>query len=137
MYIFAPGIAIAKKTTWQLLITLASALLGAALNWILIPIAGPAGAALATLAAAALFFGAWLVASQKLYPLPLRGAALAFATALFVLVALATPALDAALGAGPMAWAAKLALLSVMALSMFPLGLLRVQSLRSLFARPN
>jgi O-antigen/teichoic acid export membrane protein len=137
MYIFAPGIAIAKKTTWQLLITLGSAVLGAALNWILIPIAGPAGAALATLAAAALFFGAWLVASQKLYPLPLRGAALAFATALFVLVALATPALDAALGAGPVAWAAKLALLSVMALSMFPLGLLRVQSLRSLFARPN
>lgn len=135
MYIFAPGIAIAKKTTWQLLITLGSAVLGAALNVVLIPIAGPAGAALATLAAAVLFFGAWLAASQKLYPLPLRGAALAVATALFVLVALATPALDAALGAGPVAWAAKLALLSVMSLSMFPLGLLRVQSLRSLFAR--
>ncbi|WP_341890089.1 oligosaccharide flippase family protein [Variovorax sp. YR752] len=137
MYIFAPGIAIAKKTSWQLLITLCSALLGAALNWMLIPIAGPAGAALATLAAAALFFGAWLVASQKLYPMPLRGAALAAATALFTLVALAVPALDAALGAGPVAWVAKLALLAVIALSMFPLGLLRAQSLRGLFARAS
>lgn len=135
MYIFAPGIAIAKKTTWQLLITLASAVVGAVLNWVLIPIAGPAGAAMATLAAAVLFFGAWLVASQKLYPMPLRGAALAVATALFALVALAVPALDAALGAGPVAWAAKLVLLLVISLVMFPLGLLRVQSLRSLFAR--
>jgi hypothetical protein len=45
------------------------------------------------------------------------------------------PALDAALGAGPVAWAAKLVLLLVISLVMFPLGLLRVQSLRSLFAR--
>jgi O-antigen/teichoic acid export membrane protein len=135
MYIFAPGIAIAKKTTWQLMITLASAVVGAALNWFLIPIAGPAGSALATLAAAALFFGAWLVASQKLYPLPLRGGALLAATALFVLVALAVPLIDAALGIGPLAWSAKLAVLLAIALAMFPLGLLRVQSLRSLFAR--
>lgn len=137
MYIFAPGIAIAKKTTWQLLITLASAVLGAALNWVLIPIAGPAGAALATLAAAALFFGAWLVASQKLYPLPLRGGALLAATVLFVLVALAVPQIDAALGAGPVSWVAKLAVLLAIALAMFPLGLLRAQSLRSLFARAS
>jgi len=135
MYIFAPGIAIAKKTGWQLLITLASAVLGAALNGLLIPLAGPMGAALATLAAGALFFGAWLVASQKLYPLPLRGGALLAATVLFVIVALAVPKLDSALGAGPMAWAAKLALLAVLALAMFPLGLLRVQALRSLLGR--
>lgn len=135
MYIFAPGISIAKKTTWQLLITLASAVLGAALNGWLIPIAGPAGAAIATLAAGVLFFGAWLVASQKLYPLPLRWAALALATGLFVLVALAVPWLDARLGSGPGSWAAKLALLLVVALAMFPLGLLRAQSLRRLFTR--
>lgn len=135
MYIFAPGIAIAKKTTWQLLITLCSAVLGAALNALLIPVAGPLGAALATLAAGALFFGAWLAASQTLYPLPLRGAALLAATALFVLVALAVPRLDVALGAGPLAWAAKLVLLLAIALVMFPLGLLRMQSLRQLFVR--
>jgi O-antigen/teichoic acid export membrane protein len=135
MYIFAPGIAIAKKTGWQLAITLSSAVLGAALNGWLIPIAGPMGAALATLAAGALFFGAWLVASQKLYPLPLRGGALLVATALFVIVALAVPKLDAALGTGPVAWAAKLALLAVIALAMFPLGLLQIQSLKQLFAR--
>lgn len=135
MYIFAPGIAIAKKTHWQLAITVASALLGAALNGWLIPIAGPMGAALATLAAGALFFGGWLIASQKLYPLPLRGGALLAATALFVLVALAVPRLDVALGTGPMAWAAKLALLAVIAVAMFPLGLLQIQSLKQLFAR--
>ncbi len=135
MYIFAPGIAIAKKTTWQLLITLSSAVLGAALNGVLIPIAGPAGAAIATLAAAALFFGAWLAASQKLYPLPLRGGALAAATLLYVLVAAATPALDASLGVGPLAWVAKLALLLVITLAMFTLGLLRLQTVRGLFTR--
>lgn len=135
MYIFAPGIAIAKKTGWQLAITLASAVLGAALNWMLIPIAGPSGAAWATLAAAALFFGAWLVASQRLYPLPLSGGALLAATALFVLLALLVPWIDATLGIGPLAWAAKLALLALLALTMFPLGLLRVQALKQLFMR--
>lgn len=137
MYIFAPGIAIAKKTGWQLLITLASAVLGAGLNALLIPVAGPAGAALATLAAGALFFGAWLAASQKLYPLPLRGGALLAATALFVLVALAVPRLDEMLGAGPLAWVAKLVLLAGLALAMFPLGLLRASSLRGLLARAS
>lgn len=135
MYIFAPGIAIAKKTHWQLAITLASAAVGAGLNALLIPRAGPAGAALATLAAAALFFGAWLAASQRLYPLPLRWGALAGATALFALVALASPALDAAIGSGLAAWAGKAGVMAAFLLALLALRLLRPRAWCSVFAK--
>jgi O-antigen/teichoic acid export membrane protein len=135
MYIFAPGIALAKKTGLQLVITLAGAVLGLALNAGLIPRFGTAGAAVATLVSAAVFFGAWLAASQKLYPLPLRWAALATAAGLFVLVALAVPVLDVALGAGAAAWLAKCAVLGLMLLAMLLLGLLRAQAVRGLFHR--
>jgi O-antigen/teichoic acid export membrane protein len=135
MYIFAPGIAIAKKTHWQLLITVASAAVGAGLNVLLIPRFGPAGAALATLAAALLFFGAWLATSQRLYPLPLRGAALGGAAALFALVAAAAPALEVALGSGAAAWAGKAAVLAVFALALLALRLLRPPAWRRVFAK--
>ncbi len=135
MYIFAPGIAIAKKTHWQLLITLASAVVGAGLSALLIPHFGPAGAAWATLAAAVLFFGAWLAASQRLYPLPLRGAALAAATALFAAVAVAAPVLDSALGSGPAVWAGKAAVLGLFLLALLALRLVRPQAWCSVFAK--
>lgn len=70
MYIFAPGIAIAKKTSWQLWITLGAALFGLAANWLLVPPLGALGAALATLLSSAVFFLAWLMVSQTLYPVP-------------------------------------------------------------------
>lgn len=70
MYIFAPGIAIAKKTRWQLWITLVAALVGLIGNWFLVPLWGALGAALATLLSSSLFFLFWLVASQILYPIP-------------------------------------------------------------------
>lgn len=135
MYIFAPGIAVAKKTHWQLLITLASAAVGAGLNALLIPRFGPAGAAWATLAAAALLFGAWLAASQRLYPLPLRGTALAAAAVLFALVAVAAPVLDSALGSGLAAWAGKAAVLGAFALALLALRLVRPQAWCSVFAK--
>ena len=109
--------------------------LGAGLNALLIPHFGPAGAAWATLAAAALFFGGWLAASQRLYPLPLRGAALAAATALFALVAVAAPALEAALGSGLAAWTGKAAVLGLFLLALLALRLLRPQAWRSVFAK--
>ncbi|MCP1621162.1 O-antigen/teichoic acid export membrane protein [Pseudomonas sp. SLBN-26] len=70
MYIFAPGIAIAKKTRWQLWITLGAALVGLAANWLLVPPLGALGAALATLLSSAVFFLAWLMVSQTLYSVP-------------------------------------------------------------------
>jgi O-antigen/teichoic acid export membrane protein len=83
MYIFAPGIPIARKTHWQLALTLVAAGLGLALAFALVPRWQALGAALATLAAAAVFFGAWVALGQRLYPLPLRWGPLAGVTLLF------------------------------------------------------
>ena len=125
MYIFAPGIAIAKKTGWQLAVTVASAAASVGLNALLIPPWGVWGAALATLAAGAVFFGAWLALSQRLYRLPLRGAALLAAAGLFVPLALAGPGLDAAVGAGALRWLAKAGVLLAYLAALTALGLLQ------------
>ena len=94
MYIFAPGIAIERRTVWQLALSFASAVVSAGLNTWLIPRWGALGAAVATCAAAALFFGLWLVASQRLYPLPLRGGALMASLATYLLLLTAGARLD-------------------------------------------
>jgi O-antigen/teichoic acid export membrane protein len=131
MYLFAPGIAIAKKTDWQLLITLASGALAVGLNALLIPRWGVWGATLATLAAAAMFFGAWLAISQRLYRLPLRYVPLAGALVLFVALSVAARHVDRVWSSGIGLWAAKCALLSVFGIAMFASGLLRPSALRA------
>jgi len=70
MYIFAPGIAIAKKTHLILYINVGGAVLNAAFNWLLIPQLGIAGAALATLLGYACVFAAYMSISQRLYFVP-------------------------------------------------------------------
>lgn len=70
MYIFAPGIAIAKKTHWQLWVTMLSAAVSLVANWVLVPLLGIWGAALATLLTSLFFFSSWLFLSQILYPIP-------------------------------------------------------------------
>lgn len=84
MYIFAPGIAIARKTTWQLALTSLSAVLAVGLNLFLIPLWGAMGAAVASCAAAALFLVLWVAASQRAYALPLRWRPLAMAVSAYV-----------------------------------------------------
>jgi O-antigen/teichoic acid export membrane protein len=129
MYVFTPGIAIAKKTTWQLLITLASATVAIGLNALLVPRWGVWGATLATLAAAVLYFGAWLATSQRLYPMPLRYAALTGAAAVFVLLASIASGIDDATTSGA-AWLLKLGLLSAFGGALAALGLLHRGALR-------
>jgi O-antigen/teichoic acid export membrane protein len=127
MYVFAPGLAIAKKTLWQLGISVAAAVLGVALNALLIPRLGPLGAAVGTFGGAALFFGAWLSLSQRLYRLPLRGAALAIAC-------VATVGL-AALGgafAEERSWTWRIACTAAAVAAMFALRLIRAGDLRTL-----
>ncbi|HEY6512501.1 MAG TPA: lipopolysaccharide biosynthesis protein [Burkholderiaceae bacterium] len=124
MYIFSPGIALAKKTRWQLALTVASAVLGALLAVQLIPSWQATGAAASTCAAAALFFAAWLAMGQRLYPLPLRWAALAaVSVAYLVLAAMASQLIGWTLGAP--AWAAKAALLLAMLAAIVATGALR------------
>lgn len=128
MYIFSPGIPLAQKTHWQLLLTLAAAALGLMLDLLLIPRFGAVGAAVAGCLAAALFFGAWLAAGQHLYPLPLRWLRLAGATLIFCWVSWALGA--GALGGRPdesaaWSWALRLALLLACAAGLWAAGLLR------------
>lgn len=85
MYIFAPGIAIAKKTHWQLWVTLLSAATSVVGNCLLVPLWGPWGAAVSTLLASVVFFTSWLVLSQRLYPIPYDVVKAMFLTLLFVI----------------------------------------------------
>jgi O-antigen/teichoic acid export membrane protein len=72
MYIFAPGFAVAKKTTWQMWVSIGSAVIGLAANFLLIERLGIMGAAIATLLSAVVFFGVWFALGQRLYPIPVR-----------------------------------------------------------------
>lgn len=81
MYIFAPGTAIEKKTYIILWINVLGAVLNVMLNALMIPAWGIQGAAIAKFLSYGAVFGAYMVYSQKLYPVPhdwksLAGAAL-------------------------------------------------------------
>jgi len=70
MYIFSPGIFIAKKTHLILYINLIGAVLNTVLNWLLIPAMGISGAALATLLGYGCVFSVYMIISQRLYQIP-------------------------------------------------------------------
>jgi O-antigen/teichoic acid export membrane protein len=129
LYVFTPGIAIGKKTFWQLAITLMSGSAAIILNLALIPRFGLMGATVATLVAATLFFGAWAICSQRLYPLPVRRAPIATGVGLFVLLGLFSPMLDAAMPPGLGRSVIKVAILLAFAGAMVALGLIQWQRL--------
>jgi O-antigen/teichoic acid export membrane protein len=133
MYIFAPGIAIGKKTHWQLAISAFSAVAAISLNWLLIPRAGATGAALGTFLGASLFLATWLAASQRLYPLPLRWPALTGGIVLFAAVAVVGSTIDGYFGAGAAAHVAKALLLVGFGVAAVGIGLLRVREWRAEF----
>lgn len=88
MYVFAPGIAIHKRTLWQLWVTLVSALVSLLGNWLLVPVYGGAGAAVATLISASVFFALWVVISQRLYFIPFAWYRIATSSVVFISCAL-------------------------------------------------
>jgi O-antigen/teichoic acid export membrane protein len=124
MYIFAPGIALAKKTGWQLALTVASAALGVLLALQLIPPWQAVGAAVSTCGAAALFFGGWLAIGQRLYPLPLRWPMLTAVSIVYLLLA-AVAAQIVGWTLNVTAWTAKAALLLAMLAATVAAGTLR------------
>jgi len=69
-YVFAPGLAIAKRSGLQATIAIAGAVLNTVLNFLLIPRLGIVGAGTATLISAIVVFGAYMAVSQRLYPVP-------------------------------------------------------------------
>jgi O-antigen/teichoic acid export membrane protein len=70
MYVFAPGLNIAKKTGIIAIINIISAVLNTVLNFVFIPIFGIQGAALSTLLSAMVTFAAYLGYGQKFYFVP-------------------------------------------------------------------
>ncbi len=71
MYVFAPGLAIAKRTKSIAAISISAAFLNTVLNFTLIPYLGIRGAALATLVGAAMQFSLYVWLGNKYYPIPL------------------------------------------------------------------
>ena len=69
MYIFAPGISIAKKTKIISLISVIAAIVNTILNYTLIPLLGLSGAAYATLISAIITFSLYIFFSLKYYPI--------------------------------------------------------------------
>jgi O-antigen/teichoic acid export membrane protein len=88
MYIFSPGIAIAKKTHLQLLTTSAASIASIFANILLVPRFGALGAAAATLFSSLIFFFCWSYFSQKYYPIPFakRGLVLATVCGIFFII---------------------------------------------------
>lgn len=70
MYIFAPGISIAKKSKLIAVISIIAAIMNAILNYALIPVLGLSGAAYATLISAVSAFSLYIIFSNKYYPIP-------------------------------------------------------------------
>lgn len=70
MYIFAPGLGIAKRTGAIAMINVGGAVLNTILNLLLIPSLGILGAALATLISMACVFATFMSFSQRIYPVP-------------------------------------------------------------------
>lgn len=70
MYVFAPGLAIAKKTKSIAAISISAAVLNTVLNFTLIPYLGIRGAALATLVGAAMQFSLYVWLGNKYYLIP-------------------------------------------------------------------
>jgi O-antigen/teichoic acid export membrane protein len=86
MYIFAPGLGIAKKTSIFAFINIAGAFLNTGLNFVLIPMLGIFGAGLATLISSGIVFIVYMVFSQKYYFVPHAWIKLGIATFLSISV---------------------------------------------------
>lgn len=72
MYLFFPGLSIAKKTVKVSGINIAAGLLNVVLNYIFIPKYGPIGAAFSTLSSVFIAFVANLYCSQNFYYVPIK-----------------------------------------------------------------
>ena len=70
MYVFAPGLAIERRTGAIAVINIVGAIVIVVLNVLLIPPFGILGSAIADLIGAAGMFAAYVVLSQRLYPIP-------------------------------------------------------------------
>lgn len=131
MYIFAPGLDIAKRTGVSAGLRIMGAGLNTGLNFALIPLWGIWGAALATFLSALLIFAAYMVFSQRLYFVPHSWRPLGLAVLAATGVFLVSTQVNIA------AWAdilVKLGLLGVAAWAFTQVGLIDAAEVRRGFA---
>lgn len=93
MYIFAPGISIARKTYLILWVNVLGAIVNTLLNWLLIPWMGLIGAALATMLGYLCVFSAYMILSQRFYHVPHQWGRIAAASLIAFLLAAIVPGL--------------------------------------------
>jgi len=135
LYIFAPGIAIAKKTHWQLGVTVSSAVVSVVANWMLVPIWGIWGAAIATLLSSLAFFLCWLYLSQLLYRIPYVWRSLLPASLVFLCLALFGALIDGLVLQLALKLLLKVLLMLSLIGSVVAFGLLSLSDLRNSYAR--
>ncbi len=90
VYLFAPGIWVAKKTRRITLINLIVAGMNLALNYILIPHFGFLGAAVATCSSALIGLCLYVLMGQPLYPIPYRWTSIAVTFSILLLIGIPT-----------------------------------------------
>jgi O-antigen/teichoic acid export membrane protein len=126
MYMFAPGIVIAKDTIIAAKLTVAAGLANVAIVLALVPILGIEGAGLGTALTSLAWFAALMHASQRRYPVPhdwrSLTAALLAASAVVAVAMLTLPTTDAGLGASDLAIRAALVFLGAAAATWLAVG---------------
>lgn len=127
MYIFAPGIGIAKKTHFLIWINVGGALVNVALNYLLIPTLGIVGAGLATLLGYLSVFTVYMVLSQRLYTVPHQWRQISAAVVLAAILAWWVPQL---IVSDMVRWGVNALVLVVFAIVSVALALIRVSELR-------
>jgi len=100
MYIFAPGIAIAKQTHLLMKISLIGAVLHTLLGLLFIPVYGVSGAAVATLLGYGCVFAMYMFFSQRLYFVPHKWPQMAIAVIFIAILAYWIPHLPLPTGWG-------------------------------------
>ncbi len=100
MYVFAPGLWLAKKTGLTMKINLFTALLNIVLTIALVRTMGLAGAAIGTLLSAIAAFSLYMFFNQKYYPIPVKWGRIAWSVITFVITGYLASLLQLSLFAG-------------------------------------
>ena len=130
MYVFAPGMGIAKKTKILAVLAILGACMNGLLNFLLIPIMGLMGAAVGTLLGAFAMMLGWFYFSHRHYPIPFEWVRILTGigwTALLVLL-LAKLNLE-----DPIPLLGKTFIALFFLVTLFPMGLLKISELRLFF----
>ena len=130
MYVFAPGMGIAKKTKILAVLAILGACLNGLLNFLLIPIMGLIGAATGTLLGAFAMMAAWFYFSHRHYPIPFEWMRILAGVGWTVLLVLLFAKFNLE---GDIPLLAKTFIALFFLVSLFPIGLLKVSELRLFF----